>query len=64
MIEMEFLNSLCAWSVRAIDYPLGWLLWLSRDVTLLLFAAGTALLQHGPTFSALGLRHRHHLPSV
>ena len=41
---MEMLNSLCAWSVRVIDYPLGWLLWLPRDVTLLLFAALTALL--------------------
>ena len=41
---MEMLNSLCAWSVRAIDYPLGWLLWLPRDVTLLLFVALTALL--------------------
>ena len=41
---MGLLNSLCAWSVRVIDYPLGWLLWLPRDVSLLLFAAGTALL--------------------
>lgn len=41
---MEILNSMCAWSVRAIDYPLSWLLWLPRDVTLVLFAALTALL--------------------
>ncbi len=41
---MEALNALCAWTVRAVDYPLGWLLWLPRDVTLLLFAALTALL--------------------
>lgn len=41
---MEALNSLCAWSVRPIDHMLGWLLWLPRDVTLLLFAAGTAIL--------------------
>ncbi|MBC8114624.1 MAG: hypothetical protein H7062_09625 [Candidatus Saccharimonas sp.] len=40
---MEVLNSLCAWSISAMDYPLGWLLWLPRDVTLLLFAVGTAL---------------------
>lgn len=44
MIPMETLNALCAWLVRAVDYPLGWLLWLPRDVTLLLFAALTALL--------------------
>lgn len=43
MIPMETLNALCAWSVRAVDYPLGWLLWLPRDATLLLFAALTAL---------------------
>jgi hypothetical protein len=43
VIPMEVLNTLCAWSVRIVDYPLGWLLWLPRDVTLLLFAAGTAL---------------------
>ncbi len=41
---MEILNSMCAWTVRAVDYPLSWLLWLPRDVTLLLFAALTALL--------------------
>lgn len=44
MIEMDVLNSLYAWTVRAVDYPLGWLLWLPRDVTLVLFAALTALL--------------------
>ncbi|MEK6262690.1 MAG: hypothetical protein AABP62_29180 [Planctomycetota bacterium] len=41
---MDVLNSLCAWTVRAVDYPLSWLLWLPRDVTLVLFAALTALL--------------------
>ena len=44
MIPMETLNALCAWAVRAVDYPLGWLVWLPRDLTLLLFAALTALL--------------------
>ena len=44
MIAMDVLNSVCAWTVRAVDYPLGWLLWLPRDVTLVLFAALTALL--------------------
>ena len=43
MIPMEALNVLCAWSVRAADVPLGWLLWLPRDVTLLLFAVLTAI---------------------
>ena len=37
-------NSFTSWIVQAVDYPLGWLLRLPRDLTLLFFAAGTALL--------------------
>ncbi|MDB5344947.1 MAG: hypothetical protein JWP89_3324 [Schlesneria sp.] len=36
---IPWLNSL----TEVIDYPLGWLLWLPRDLSLLLFALGTAL---------------------
>ena len=41
---MATLIQICEWCVRTLDYPLGWLLWLPRDLTLLLFATGTALL--------------------
>ena len=38
------MTQLCSWVVRGLDIPLGWLLGLPRDVTLLLFAIATALL--------------------
>ena len=41
---MATLTQLCEWCIRVLDYPLGWLLCLPRDLTLLLFATGTALL--------------------
>ena len=41
---MDAMTILTDWLVRAVDVPLGWLLSLPRDVALLLFAVGTALL--------------------
>ena len=41
---MDSMNPFTAWIVRIVDYPLGWILWLPRDLSLLLFAAGTAVL--------------------
>jgi uncharacterized membrane protein (DUF106 family) len=37
------LTDLTDWLVKPVDYLLGWLLFLPRDLSLLLFAAGTAL---------------------
>jgi hypothetical protein len=37
------MNTIIPWLTEVIDYPLGWLLLLPRDVSLLLFAFGTAL---------------------
>ncbi len=41
---MDAMTLLTKWLVRVVDVPLGWLLSLPRDVALLLFAVGTALL--------------------
>ncbi len=41
---MDAMTQLCNWIVRTLDIPLGWLLWVPRDVSLFLFALGTALL--------------------
>jgi hypothetical protein len=40
---MDMMTLLTEWLVRAVDFPLGWLMSLPRDVGLLVFAAGTAL---------------------
>jgi membrane protein implicated in regulation of membrane protease activity len=41
---MTTLIQICDFCVRTLDYPLGWLLSLPRDLALLVFATGTALL--------------------
>ena len=40
---MDSLSQIYSATLRLLDVPLGWLLWLPRDVALLLVAAGTAL---------------------
>ncbi len=41
---MDVISECCGWGVWILDFALGWLLWLPRDRTLLLLAAGTAVL--------------------
>jgi hypothetical protein len=41
---MSTLAQISAWLVRILDYPLGWLLALPRDVAILMVALGTSLL--------------------
>ena len=43
MNGMDALARIYSETIRLLDVPLGWLLWLPRDVALLLFAFGTAL---------------------
>ena len=41
---METLNLVSDWIARTLDYPLGWMLALPRDVAIVTIAIGTSLL--------------------
>ena len=41
---METLNLISEWVARVLDYPLGWILLLPRDVSILIVGIGTSLL--------------------
>ena len=42
-MAMETFDLFYEWLVRVLDYPLGWMLFLGRDLPLIILAAGTAL---------------------